>query len=92
MIGRISSRSSTYRASGPSWVKAWNNPRKSGQWPVRGTRPLYLLEQEPSFLKDVGKSSGIDLEVRDDPLAAVDEFKLVSQPAGRDVTERYLVA
>jgi hypothetical protein len=53
---------------------------------------LYLLEQESEFLKDTGKATGIDLEVRDDPLAAVDEFKLVSQPAGRDVTERYLVA
>jgi ribonuclease G len=53
---------------------------------------LYLLEQEPAFLKDQGKGTGIDLEVRDDPLAALDEFKLVSQPAGRDVTERYLVA
>ncbi|MBI4499655.1 MAG: Rne/Rng family ribonuclease [Gemmatimonadetes bacterium] len=53
---------------------------------------LYLLEQEPGFLKDLGKATGIDLEVRDDPLAALDEFKLMSQPAGRDVTERYLVA
>jgi ribonuclease G len=53
---------------------------------------LYLLEQEPGFLKDAGKANAIDLEVRDDPLAALDEFKLVSQPAGRDVTERYLVA
>ena len=53
---------------------------------------LYLLEQEPGFLRDVGKATGVDLEVRDDPLAALDEFKLMSQPAGRDVTERYLVA
>jgi ribonuclease G len=53
---------------------------------------LYLLEQEPGFLKDQGKATEIDLEVRDDPLAALDEFKLVAQPAGRDVTERYLVA
>jgi ribonuclease G len=53
---------------------------------------LYLMEQEPHFMKEAGKSTGIDLEVRDDPLAALDEFKLVAQPAGRDVTERYLVA
>ena len=53
---------------------------------------LYLLEQEPHFLKETGRSSSIDIEVRDDPLAALDEFKLMSQPAGRDVTERYLVA
>jgi len=53
---------------------------------------LYVLEQEPHFFKDMGKATGIDLEMRDDPLAALDEFKLVAQPAGRDVTERYLVA
>jgi ribonuclease G len=53
---------------------------------------LYLLEQEPHFLKEQGRATGIDLEIRDDPLAALDEFKLVAQPAGRDVTERYLVA
>jgi len=53
---------------------------------------LYLLEQEPNFLKEARQTTGIDLEVRDDPLSALDEFKLVAQPAGRDVTERYLVA
>lgn len=53
---------------------------------------LYLLEQEPNFLKEMGKATKVDLEMRDDPLAALDEFKLVAQPAGRDVTERYLVA
>jgi ribonuclease G len=53
---------------------------------------LYLLEQEPQFLKETGKDTGIDLEIRDDPLSAIDEFKLMAQPAGRDVTEKYLVA
>jgi hypothetical protein len=43
-------------------------------------------------LKEMGKVTRVDLEMRDDPLAALDEFKLVAQPAGRDVTERYLVA
>jgi ribonuclease G len=53
---------------------------------------LYLMEQEPGFLKDISRATQVDLEIRDDPLAALDEFKLVAQPAGRDVTERYLVA
>lgn len=53
---------------------------------------LYLLEQEPSFLKNLGKQTGIDLEIRDDPMMKLDEFKLMSQPAGRDVTQVYLVA
>ncbi len=53
---------------------------------------LYLLEQEPHFLKTLAKQTGIDLEVRDDPMMKLDELKLMSQPAGRDVTEAYLVA
>jgi ribonuclease G len=53
---------------------------------------LYLLEEEPQFLKMQAKATGIDLEVRDDPMMKLDELKLMSQPAGRDVTEAYLVA
>ena len=53
---------------------------------------LYLLEDEPNFLKNLEKQTGIDLEIRDDPMMKLDEFKLMSQPAGRDVTEAYLVA
>jgi ribonuclease G len=53
---------------------------------------LYLMEQEPNFLKGLSKLTGIDLDVRDDPMMKLDEFKLMSQPAGRDVTEHYLVA
>jgi len=53
---------------------------------------LYLMEEEPNFLKNLEKQTGIDLEVRDDPMMRLDEFKLMSQPAGRDVTEHYLVA
>jgi len=53
---------------------------------------LYLMEEEPNFLKNLEKQTGIDLEVRDDPMMKLDEFKLMSQPAGRDVTGHYLVA
>jgi len=53
---------------------------------------LYLLEEEPHFLKTLAKQTGIDLEIRDDPMMRLDELKLMSQPAGRDVTESYLVA
>ncbi len=53
---------------------------------------LYLLEEEPHFLKTLAKQTGIDLEIRDDPMMKLDELKLMSQPAGRDVTESYLVA
>ncbi|HWO89006.1 MAG TPA: Rne/Rng family ribonuclease [Gemmatimonadales bacterium] len=53
---------------------------------------LYLLEQEPNLLRTLSKQTGIDLEIRDDPMMKLDELKLMSQPAGRDVTENYLVA
>ncbi len=53
---------------------------------------LYLLEEEPHLLKTLAKQTGIDLEIRDDPMMKLDELKLMSQPAGRDVTESYLVA
>jgi ribonuclease G len=53
---------------------------------------LYLMEQEPGFLKETSQTTGIDLELKDDPITRIDEFRLMAQPAGRDVTERYAVA
>jgi hypothetical protein len=34
----------------------------------------------------------VDLELRDDPMMRLDEFKFVAQPVGRDVTQKYAVA
>ena len=53
---------------------------------------LYLLEQEPDFLDEVCSATGLDLEIRDNPTNQMDQFKLVAQPAGRDVTGEYEVA
>ncbi len=53
---------------------------------------LFLLEQEPNFLKQLRKATNMDLDIRDDPGMGVDEFRLVAQPAGRDVTQKYAVA
>jgi ribonuclease G len=53
---------------------------------------LYLLEEEPKLLQQLQKTTGIDLELRDDPMMRLDEFRLMSRPAGRDVTELYAVA
>ena len=53
---------------------------------------LYLLEEEPRLLQQLQKATGIDLELRDDPMMRLDEFRLMSRPAGRDVTEHYAVA
>ncbi len=53
---------------------------------------LYLLEEEPKLLQNLSKLTGLDLELRDDPMIRLDEFRLMSRPAGRDVTELYAVA
>jgi ribonuclease G len=53
---------------------------------------LYLLEEEPEFLKDLGEQSGIELDVRDDPIMGHDEYRLLAAPADTDVTSRYAVA
>jgi hypothetical protein len=50
------------------------------------------MEVEPSCLKHRIKESGMDLELRDDPIIQVDQFRLMAQPAGRDVTQHYAVA
>lgn len=53
---------------------------------------LYLLEEEPKLVATLGRQAGLELEVRDDPMLRLDEFRLMSRPAGRDVTELYAVA
>jgi ribonuclease G len=53
---------------------------------------LYLLEEEPKLIHTLGKMTGLELELRDDPMMRVDEFRLMSRPAGRDVTDIYAVA
>ena len=53
---------------------------------------LYLLEEEPRLLQNLQKLTGLDLELRDDPMMRLDEFRLMSRPAGRDVTDLYAVA
>jgi ribonuclease G len=53
---------------------------------------LYLLEEEPKLLQTLSKLTNLDLELRDDPMIRLDEFRLMSRPAGRDVTELYAVA
>ena len=53
---------------------------------------LYLLEEEPKLLATLAKINGLELDVRDDPMMHLDEFRLMSRPAGRDVTEQYAVA
>ncbi len=53
---------------------------------------IYLLEEEPKLVQLLGRQGSLDLEIRDDPMLRLDEFRLMSRPAGRDVTELYAVA
>jgi ribonuclease G len=53
---------------------------------------LYLLEEEPRLLQSLTKITNVDIELRDDPMMRLDEFRLMSRPAGRDVTDLYAVA
>jgi ribonuclease G len=53
---------------------------------------LYLLEEEPKLLQALIRATGLELELRDDPMMRLDEFRLMSRPGGRDVTELYAVA
>jgi ribonuclease G len=53
---------------------------------------LYLLEEEPKLIHSLGKLTVLELELRDDPMMRVDEFRLMSRPGGRDVTDLYAVA
>ncbi|MEX1257094.1 MAG: Rne/Rng family ribonuclease [Gemmatimonadota bacterium] len=51
---------------------------------------LHVMEEEPDFLKRLRDRMRIPLDLRDDPLLREDEFRLLSGPAGTDVTEKYL--
>ena len=53
---------------------------------------LWLLEEEPRFLKKVSRELQIELDIRDDPLMGHDEYKLLAGPADTDVTGKYAVA
>ncbi|MDX1390328.1 MAG: ribonuclease E/G, partial [Acidobacteriota bacterium] len=53
---------------------------------------LHLLEEEPEFLAGVGNEQKLELDVRDDPLLGLDEFRLLAHPADTDVTSKYVLA
>ena len=53
---------------------------------------LYLKEEEPKLMVAVEKGTSLTIELRDDPTMHQDEFRLMSRPGGRDITEHYAVA
>jgi ribonuclease G len=50
---------------------------------------LYILEEEPDFMRRAEKKHQVGLDLRDDPLMKQDEFRLLSGAAESDVTTRY---
>jgi len=50
---------------------------------------LQILEEEPDFLRRLGRNTQLDLGLRDDPLLRQDEFRLMAGPAETDVTAKY---
>jgi ribonuclease G len=53
---------------------------------------IYLREEEPRLVASLARSTGIEIEIRDDPTINADDFRLASRPSGRDLTELYAVA
>jgi len=50
---------------------------------------LRVIEEEPGLLKRLRNGTRLDLQLRDDPLMRLDEFRLLSGPAETDVTDKY---
>lgn len=50
---------------------------------------LRVMEEEPGLLKRLRSGTRLELEMRDDPLMRLDEFRLLSGPAETDVTDKY---
>jgi ribonuclease G len=50
---------------------------------------LRVIEEEPGLLKRLRGGTRLALQMRDDPLMRLDEFRLLSGPSETDVTEKY---
>jgi ribonuclease G len=53
---------------------------------------LRVMEVEPELLKRLRHRTRLRLDLRDDPLMRLDEFRLLSGPAETDVTDKYVAA
>jgi len=50
---------------------------------------LYVLEEEPGWLRSTEKSLGMKIALRDTPLLSQDEFKVVSAVSHQDISSRF---
>lgn len=53
---------------------------------------LHIYEEEPQFVRRLQGELHLKVQLRDDPVIKVDEFRLLSGPSDVDVTARYAVA
>ena len=53
---------------------------------------LRIMEEEPDFIRKLGRITSLKLDMRDDPLLREDEFRILSGAAQNDVTSRYVAA
>jgi ribonuclease G len=53
---------------------------------------IYFREEEPKLLAALTRGSGLEVEIRDDPTMNTDEYRFMSRPSGRDLTDQYAVA
>ena len=51
---------------------------------------LQVLEEEPDFLRRLGRKINLKVGLRDDPLMRPDEFRILAGPAETDVTQKYV--
>jgi ribonuclease G len=52
---------------------------------------VYILEEEPDFMRRLERALSLEVDLRDDPLMKQDEFRLLAGPADADVTNRYAI-
>src|SRR5207245_1884838 len=79
---------------GRRWLRAAGAEHKHGQLavPLHPDVALCRVAHEPNCLRQPGKQTGVEPEVRDDPMVRLGEFRMMADPAGSDVTEQYAVA
>ncbi len=51
---------------------------------------LFILEEEKDCLNQLEKRFKLDITIRDDPLAKVDDFKIFSLPSRKDISEKFI--
>lgn len=88
--GRIFTPETVVRRIQRAIRRASSNSRdKSMEIRVHPEIALYIIEDEPSFLRQMEKESNLKLNLRDDPLMLQDEFRLLAGPGRQDVTQKF---